>query len=700
MVVNCIQTSSGAKMYYQNGIRITESQARKLDPNVKCISPGKIAKKTVSRKSTTSRRNTRRRPTDNVDDFELPTPYVPSLYEPDDPIEPPTRKRIIRKTAQRKSTSRKTARRKSTSRKTTQRKSPSREATRRRSTSRKTAQRKSPSRKTARRKSTSRKTAQRKSPSRKATRRRSTSRKTAQRKSPSRKATRRRSPVRRSRKRAGIEDDFELPTSYEPDEDDEPIEPPTKRRVARKVPSRVVRKTVAKRAEQKKPKTGNCIDRSELELRPEQKKVVKYLDTHDSLLVVHGTGLGKTLTAVTASQCYLDKHPERFVVFIGPVSLIDNFKKEIRRYGAGSDMNRYKFFSFDKYYNSYVQGKDDVSLKNKMVIIDEAHNLRNPEGRKSMVLQEAAAEADKKVLLTATPFVNSITDFIPLINILYSGNVVGSYKQWDQGEVSEYIDKRYYDESLETVGHLLRNKVDVMTIKDPQNFPLREDHYIEVPMTKSYYERYRKIASGLDMREQYGILFSEPARFYNGFRRAVNSAGPGYFSSKIEEAIPIILSGKTIIFSNWLEFGIKPVTNALDDNGITYRSFFGDTPTAQRQKIVDEFNDDEFDVLIITRAGGEGLDTKGVRNVIVLDPTWNDAGLEQIIGRAIRYKSHDHLPKKERKVDVYFMILTLPETIPEGETSPESGDVLLYNIIEQKNKFNSAIIEILREVSI
>ena len=478
------------------------------------------------------------------------------------------------------------------------------------------------------------------------------------------------------------------------------MEPPTRRRVAKKVPSRVVRKTVAKRAEQKKPKTGNCIDRSELELRPEQKKVVKYLDTHDSLLVVHGTGLGKTLTAVTASQCYLDKHPERFVVFIGPVSLIDNFKKEIRRYGAGSDMSRYKFFSFDKYYNSYVQGKDDVSLKNKMVIIDEAHNLRNPEGRKSMVLQEATEEADKKVLLTATPFVNSITDFIPLINILYSGNVVGSYKQWDQGEVSEYIDRRYYDESLETVGHLLRNKVDVMTIKDPENFPLREDHYIEVPMTKSYYERYRKIASGLDMREQYGILFSEPARFYNGYRRAVNSAGPGYFSSKIEEAIPIILSGKTIIFSNWLEFGIKPVTNALDDNGITYRSFFGDTPPSQRQKIVDEFNDDEFDVLIITRAGGEGLDTKGVRNVIVLDPTWNDAGLEQIIGRAIRYKSHDHLPKKERKVDVYFMILTLPETIPEGESSPESGDVLLYNIIEQKNKFNSAIIEILREVSI
>lgn len=168
----------------------------------------------------------------------------------------------------------------------------------------------------------------------------------------------------------------------------------------------------------------------------------------------------------------------------------------------------------------------------------------------------------------------------------------------------------------------------------------------------------------------------------------------------MDDAIPIILSGKTIIFSNWLEFGIEPVTNALDQNGISYRAFFGDTPIGQRQKIVDQFNDDEFQVLIITKAGGEGLDTKGVRNVIVLDPTWNDAGLEQVIGRAIRYKSHAHLPKKDRKVDVYFMLLTLPKKLPPNEPAPESGDVLLYNIIEQKSKVNAGILEILREVSI
>ena len=52
------------------------------------------------------------------------------------------------------------------------------------------------------------------------------------------------------------------------------------------------------------------------------------------LLVVHGTGCGKTLSAVTASQCYLDKNPRKRVVFIGPASLLTNFQKELKAYGG------------------------------------------------------------------------------------------------------------------------------------------------------------------------------------------------------------------------------------------------------------------------------------------------------------------------------------------------------------------------------
>ena len=47
--------------------------------------------------------------------------------------------------------------------------------------------------------------------------------------------------------------------------------------------------------------------------------------------------------------------------------------------------------------------------------------------------------AKKRLLLTATPFINNISDFIPLINLIYGQMVVGSSKEYDQGLVYESI---------------------------------------------------------------------------------------------------------------------------------------------------------------------------------------------------------------------------------------------------------------------
>jgi superfamily II DNA/RNA helicase len=76
----------------------------------------------------------------------------------------------------------------------------------------------------------------------------------------------------------------------------------------------------------------------------------------------------------------------------------------------------------------------------------------------------------------------------------------------------------------------------------------------------------------------------------------------------------------------------------------------GTVPKKKRQDIVNLFNDpDGPNVLIITKAGGEGLDLKGVRVVILFEKGLTISGMDQVIGRAIRYKSHDHdqFPKRD-----------------------------------------------------
>ena len=59
-------------------------------------------------------------------------------------------------------------------------------------------------------------------------------------------------------------------------------------------------------------------------------------------------------------------------------------------------------------------------------------------------------------------------------------------------------------------------------------------------------------------------------------------------------------------------------------------------------------------VILISDAGSEGIDFKNVRQVHVLEPWYNMNKIEQVIGRAVRNKSHCSLPFVERNVEIYL----------------------------------------------
>lgn len=440
---------------------------------------------------------------------------------------------------------------------------------------------------------------------------------------------------------------------------------------------------------------GNCINRSKMKLKGIQSKVVRYMDNHRSLLVIHRTGCGKTLTAITASQCYLDSYPRRSVVFVGPTSLIANFKKEMKSYGVRNP-EKYELYSYDAVWNKTKKNRP-LRLNNKMLIVDEVHNMRNIKSKRTKDIMRIAFESQKCLLLTATPFVNYIQDFIPLINMLHGRMIIGTPKQLEDGEVEQTMsDKELTNDNINTIRSLLRGKIDYVACTDGPEFPRRIEHDMNIPMTMEYYRRYKRLIDGEDI---FGMIFNQPHRFLNGYRRAVNVAGGAYFSQKIQASIPIIRRGKTLIYTNWLQYGVEPITSVLEDEDVSYRIFSGSVNKKDREQIIKDFNDNQFNTLIITKAGGEGLDLKGVRSVIVMEPPWNDAGLQQVVGRAIRYKSHAHLPPRERKVDIYFMKLIHPT----GLRTPKavmSGDVRLYQLIKEKRNKNNIIKQLLEEISI
>ena len=83
-------------------------------------------------------------------------------------------------------------------------------------------------------------------------------------------------------------------------------------------------------------------------------------------------------------------------------------------------------------------------------------------------------------------------------------------------------------------------------------------------------------------------------------------------------------------------------------------------------------------VIIISKAGSEGLDFKHIRQIHIVEPWFNMNRIEQIIGRGVRNLSHCSLPFQQRNVQIY-----LHGTIFEGEKE-EAVDLYVYRIAEKK----------------
>ncbi len=94
---------------------------------------------------------------------------------------------------------------------------------------------------------------------------------------------------------------------------------------------------------------------------------------------------------------------------------------------------------------------------------------------------------------------------------------------------------------------------------------------------------------------------------------------------------------------------------------------------------------DVIKVIIITKAGSEGIDLKNIRQVHVIDPWYNLSLIEQVIGRAVRNCSHVDLPFERRNVCIFIHGSRLGAG-PSADAEAEAIDVSLLHHAENKAK--------------
>uniref|UniRef100_A0A6C0HST2 Helicase ATP-binding domain-containing protein n=1 Tax=viral metagenome TaxID=1070528 RepID=A0A6C0HST2_9ZZZZ len=107
----------------------------------------------------------------------------------------------------------------------------------------------------------------------------------------------------------------------------------------------------------------------------------------------------------------------------------------------------------------------------------------------------------------------------------------------------------------------------------------------------------------------------------------------------------------------------------------------------------DNNNGEKVKVILISKAGSEGLDFKCIRQVHILEPWYNMSRIEQIIGRGVRNLSHCSLDFEDRNVEIY-----LHSTLPRNDEEP--ADLYVYRFAEKKAIAIGKVTRLLKEVAV
>ncbi len=219
----------------------------------------------------------------------------------------------------------------------------------------------------------------------------------------------------------------------------------------------------------------------------------------------------------------------------------------------------------------------------------------------------------------------------------------------------------------------------------------------------------------------------------------------GKYSSKIKCILDNIANNETgkvsegviLIYSQYIDSGLIPMALALEEMGFTrygqgvkplfknrpsevidvrtmkeptdkknfmparYAMITGETRLSPNNDFeVKGATDDDnkygnkVKVVLISKAGSEGIDFKFIRQIHILEPWYNMNRIEQIIGRGVRNFSHKDLPFEKRNVEIFMYGTILDKNIEEA------ADLYVYRVAEYKAVQIGKVTRVLKETAV
>ena len=360
-------------------------------------------------------------------------------------------------------------------------------------------------------------------------------------------------------------------------------------------------------------------------LRHYQEMGVKYILHQGRVLLGDEMGLGKTIQAIATMVSLRNTGATHFIV-VCPASVVTNWCREISKHsmliptiihgnnklGALESWKNDGGVAVTTYETTQHIALDD-DFKYSLLVVDEAHYIKNPDARRSRYTERLAQKADRILFMTGTALENRVDEMINLIRILNQ-------------PIAKKIQKIAYLSSAPKFREMVapvyyRRKRDDVLTELPDLIETRE---------------WCKMGKEEEMvYEQSLYMGSLPE-----IRRISWNVGDLNYSSKALRLKELIEDAKDddrkiIVFSFFLNT-IQRISEFLGD--ICTQPITGAVSSERRQEIIDEFDKAPAGTVLLSQimAGGTGLNIQSASVVIICEPQFKPSTENQAISRAYR----------------------------------------------------------------
>ncbi|MDE3180361.1 MAG: DEAD/DEAH box helicase [Acidobacteriota bacterium] len=411
-------------------------------------------------------------------------------------------------------------------------------------------------------------------------------------------------------------------------------------------------------------------------LRPYQQVGVRWLYLLAKLglgaCLADDMGLGKTIQVLSLllalkSQNDGDRQPN---LLVAPASLLANWAAEMERFTpdlkaliahpsalAAAELKAMaieRLQDVDLVITSYgsllrIPWIQETSWR--MVVLDEAQAIKNPEAKQTRTVKRL--KAGVRFALTGTPIENRLGDLWSIFDFVNPG-LLGSSKEFTSF-VKRLAERPHnpYGPLRELVRpYILRRlKTDKTIIRDlPDKTEVKAFCQLSRKQFALYQQAVKELAEQLDKAEDIqrkGLVLAFLMRFKQICNHPSQWLGDGAWSeedsgkwARLREIAEVVSSKqeKALIFTQFREV-TGPLSAFLESVfGRPGLVLHGGTEVSKRKELVRRFQEDEgvgFFVLSL-KAGGAGLNLTAASHVVHFDRWWNPAVENQATDRAFR----------------------------------------------------------------